>query len=276
MSAGSSIMQTSCEQQDSWVPPDCNLTSDLCFYSRQNGVCKVSHERWQRAQEAEGSLWRTSGGSGDRVHDHMEGFSQYEAVPEYLGHLLEVGCGPWTQLGAILDLPNRTWIVDSITLWEPGAQDYMANVANCAYKDSKLRGRPVSIMPLGAELINATEAYDTILMINVLEHVQNSYTILENVHRALKPGGLLIFNDRWWDHYNWKTQVNASSYEGLDHLYHPIKCNRIVHAHFLSHFVPYHQSVNPVAVTKYGPKHKGVYFIGVKASVPPAFSMHAH
>jgi len=73
----------------------------------------------------------------------------------------------------------------------------MASVTNCAYKDSKLRSRPVNIVPLGAELLNATEAYDTIIMINVLEHVQNIYTILENVHRALKPGGVLIYNDRW-------------------------------------------------------------------------------
>lgn len=47
-----------CEQQDTWVPPACNATSDLCFYSRQKVVCQVGHERWKRAQEAEGSRWR--------------------------------------------------------------------------------------------------------------------------------------------------------------------------------------------------------------------------
>jgi 2-polyprenyl-3-methyl-5-hydroxy-6-metoxy-1,4-benzoquinol methylase len=33
----------------------------------------------------------------------------------------------------------------------------------------------------------------------VLEHVRNGIHILRNIYNALKPGGLLIFNDRWWD-----------------------------------------------------------------------------
>lgn len=118
-------------------------------------------------------------------------------MPRFLGKVLEIGCGPWTQLGFMLD-QRSDWIVDSITLWEPGADKYMKNVATCAYKDGKLRGRPVEVVSKGAEHINASAVYDTVVMINVLEHVQNMYQLLNKLHQALKPGGVLIFNDRWW------------------------------------------------------------------------------
>jgi 2-polyprenyl-3-methyl-5-hydroxy-6-metoxy-1,4-benzoquinol methylase len=39
------------------------------------------------------------------------------------------------------------------------------------------------------------EAFDTLMIVNVLEHVNNGIRILRNLHNALKPGGLLIFND---------------------------------------------------------------------------------
>ena len=40
---------------------------------------------------------------------------------------------------------------------------------------------------------------DTLMIVNVLEHVNNAIAILRNVYNALRPGGLLIFSDRWWD-----------------------------------------------------------------------------
>ena len=65
-------------------------------------------------------------------------------------------------------------------------------------------------------------------MVNVLEHVQNGYTILENLWRMLKPGGLLIFNDRWWE--------LLPNEHPDDNILHPVRIKRIVFEHFLSHF----------------------------------------
>ena len=39
------------------------------------------------------------------------------------------------------------------------------------------------------------QAFDTLMMINVIEHVENGIRILRNIYNALKPGGLLIFNE---------------------------------------------------------------------------------
>lgn len=149
-------------------------------------------------------------------------------------------------------------------LWEPGADSYIANVSTCAYKDGKLRGHPVHIVSKGAEEISATAQYDTLILINVLEHVQNLFTVLGRIHSALKPGGTLIFADRWWDTYNFSLPVGQGGPGGmhLDHLFHPIRCSRRVFEHFLSHFLPYHHVVDHTSLTKY--QGHGVYFVGMK------------
>ena len=51
------------------------------------------------------------------------------------------------------------------------------------------------IINAGAERLDVfDQAFDTLMMINVIEHVENGIRILRNIYNALKPGGLLIFN----------------------------------------------------------------------------------
>lgn len=42
-------------------------------------------------------------------------------------------------------------------------------------------------------------AFDTVVVMNVLVYAKNAFTFLETVYDALKPGGLLLFHDRWFD-----------------------------------------------------------------------------
>ncbi len=104
--------------------------------------------------------------------------------------------------------------------------------------------------------------FDSLMMINVLEHIENLFIVLQNIYNALVPGGILIFNDRWWDAYNHNIPVSKDTQEGLDHIYHPIRCHRNVFDHFLSKFEIIFQSVDPLSITKYN--GHGIYFIGRK------------
>lgn len=45
------------------------------------------------------------------------------------------------------------------------------------------------LLVLQAEAINVREAFDTIVLMNVLEHCQDAPAIFNNVYNALKPGG---------------------------------------------------------------------------------------
>lgn len=244
--------------------PSCTIDSDLCYHHPQFGVCAISNERWLSAQKAELALWKGSGSStDDRADDHLQGFANYGAVPPYLGQVLEIGCGPWTQSTFMIERLRPHVVIDGITLWEPNALEYMKQVPTCAYKSGRLVGLKTTIVAKGAEELDRRHEFDTIVLINVLEHVRDVYKILQAVWDALKPGGTLIFNDKWWDHYNASTPVGKESNEALDHLYHPIRCHRKVYEHFLSQFVLLYRLDNPSSITKYGDL-RGTYFIGMK------------
>ena len=49
----------------------------------------------------------------------IQAFRRYRSLPSRLGHVLELGCGPFTQLKGILQQTGREWEVDSVTLADP-------------------------------------------------------------------------------------------------------------------------------------------------------------
>jgi ubiquinone/menaquinone biosynthesis C-methylase UbiE len=112
---------------------------------------------------------------------------------------------------------------------EPGALHYMKSVKNCIYKSGDVPGYEGRTMVInaGAENLDVfVEQYDTLVMINVLEHVQNGIQILRNIYNCLKPGGLLVFNDRWWDSEG--PPGTGRKLMELDVLYHPIRMKQAV------------------------------------------------
>ena len=216
------------------------------------------------AQKAELALWSNVGSdTNDRADDHLKGFDDYAAVPPFLGRVLEIGCGPWTQSQFMIEKLRPHLVIDDVTLWEPNALEYMEQVPTCAYKSGQLMQLKTHVVAQGAETLDRRHEFDTVVLINVLEHVRDVYQILQAVWDALKPGGTLVFNDKWWDHYNASTPVGTESFEALDHLYHPIRCHRKVYEHFLSRFVTLYRLNDPPSITKYGDLH-GTYFVGMK------------
>lgn len=100
-----------------------------------------------------------------------------------------------------------------------------------------------------------TNEFDTSLMTNVLEHVQNAYQILQNICNSLRPGGILIFGERWWDQLytneNYQTDTQ-----------HPIRIRYYVWKWFTDHFEKIYDARNHQSYLKYG--NNGSYFIGRK------------
>ena len=76
------------------------------------------------------------------------------------------------------------------------------------------------------------QAFDTVIMINVLEHTLNGYDVLENLYRALKPGGYLIFHDRAWPAFNHDATIER------DNMLHPIRPYAAALAAFTAAFEP--------------------------------------
>jgi len=211
----------------------------LCYSHPHYGTAVVPKSLWKTAQKLENDLWRELGGFGspkdDRAREHWRGFRNFNCISDSdLGRVIEVGAGPWTQLKGILQArPNL--IVREFTVFEPGADSYVRNVQSCSYRSGKLENWvgnghhefPVIIKSHGGELLQGTSAaYDTLISINVLEHVQNAFSYLTGLHGALRPGGLLIFHERF---YGDDTIIRGDAY-------HPVRIKRHVLDTFLSSF----------------------------------------
>ena len=100
------------------------------------------------------------------------------------------------------------------------------------------------------------EVFDTVVMLNVLEHVTNAFIILQNIYNSLKPGGVLIFHERIYDANNATRDWNPG---------HPIRLKSAVFDHFLKHFEPLYESRvtnEPVELCQDG--HVGLYYVGKK------------
>lgn len=114
----------------------------LCYSNVEYGTPIIPYHIWKMAQQAESGLWETVAKGAevpgnDRFEDHSAGFANYLCVPPVLGKVAEIGAGPWTQFRGLLSKRPDVQ-VESYTVIEPGAEAYIANVDNCAYKTGKL------------------------------------------------------------------------------------------------------------------------------------------
>mmetsp|Transcript_4368 Transcript_4368/g.6716 ORF Transcript_4368/g.6716 Transcript_4368/m.6716 type:complete len:161 (+) Transcript_4368:263-745(+) len=158
-------------------------------------------------------------------------------------------------------LQERNYSVSRYVLLDPNALSYAAHVKSCPYRT----GRVNNIAPDGATIINAgaEHFFDALIIVNVLEHVENAVKILRNTYNALKPGGTLIFHERWWDNYTPPDVLD------LDALLHPIRVRESVVDSFLSGFDSRYEKrgkdVRSFSVN--GRNFTGVYFIGKKRNI---------
>jgi len=233
----------------------------------------VPMSRWLMAKRQESDLWANVGGSSDRIPTHIEGFKQYKSVPSDLGDMIEVGCGPYTQTrGLLYSRPDVK--IRSLALNDPSVIDYIQRAPGCTYKSGKLRKYsphsgdnsmeyhdiPLVFINAGGEQLNHMANFDTLLVANVVEHVWNGYDLWQNIYDVLKPGGLLIFHDMYYN------GIPPDYWHDVDSIFHPVRPFKPVIDHFLSKFdkiVSYHNEV-PGSVDGSIWHMQGYYYVGRK------------
>lgn len=174
-------------------------TNDSQYYTEELGVVKVDIHRWIQAQQYECRGWTKcwSDNRSDRNAEHAFGFKNYESLPQHLGQVLEIGCGPFTQTQTILEFKTA----DHITLLDP-LIDYYLGLTHCPYKHGHLKSIPVHMIARMAECLEITEGFDTVVCINVLEHVMDAIQVLHNLYQALRSGGCVVLGERSFDAFN--------------------------------------------------------------------------
>lgn len=180
---------------------------DSRYYQDETGITKVDGQRWQTAQDVERYTWfkLCPDFSDDRSAEHLAAFGGYGAVPSHCGDVLEIGCGPFTQSRSVLS--GRT--LQSLTLLDPLLASYLSH-PHCTYKNGTLYGTPVNLFALPAEELPPEMKLDTIICINVLEHVRDAGMVIQKAIRALRDGGILILGEKCHDDYHPSLEFNLA------------------------------------------------------------------
>ena len=110
---------------------------------------------------------------------------QFEMVAPYVkGKVLEVGGG----IGNFtLELAS---VADSVTTIEPNAYCF-GRLAEKTRNHSKIQAYNTTVESLNKHLSEA-EKLDTLVLMNVLEHLEDDHQVLEQLKRRLKPGGRVV------------------------------------------------------------------------------------
>jgi SAM-dependent methyltransferase len=111
----------------------------------------------------------------------------YAAILKYFapylgGHVVEVGAGIGTFSQCLLSLPQIT----TLTLVEP-AKTLFPILRKKLSGNSKVRFVNGTLQSVASSL-----SCDSVVLINVLEHVENDEELLSTIHQVLKPGGAVV------------------------------------------------------------------------------------
>jgi SAM-dependent methyltransferase len=176
--------------------------NDKKYLIENVGILKVDSSRWQEAQSYERKTWCDSPAKGmgtDRNEDHEKNFGGYEqlnfSLPNTPLHIIELGCGPFTNLRLMLLKMFKT--INRIDLLDPLIHDYLKYTDNCAYKQGNLNGLAVNLIDTPIEEYLTLQIYDMIVMINVIEHCYDVDIIFKRILNMLAPNGLFIFHDKF-------------------------------------------------------------------------------
>jgi SAM-dependent methyltransferase len=175
-------------------------------------VRSVNHERWLEAQAWEREFWVSAerrrgwrrvawpllrpvlrrvgwyrAWGDDWNHWWADQFHGYAFLPPDLGDYIEVGCGPYTNTRVILSARTASRVVCSDPLIETylNFRDrWLATVHRSGQVETD--AHPIEELPF------EPESFDTLVMINVLDHVRDADRCLEVVTGLVRPGGTLI------------------------------------------------------------------------------------
>jgi SAM-dependent methyltransferase len=218
-------------------------TNDAAYLTEGKGVLSVPLDRWNQAQAYERETWLTHAinSTDDRNLEHADMFGGYKALPEKLGRVIELGCGPFTNWRIIM----RDHTADDVTLLDPLAEAYRENHPHCAYRDggdmdNRWHWYPVNLVASAIEDFETDSKFDTVILINVLTHVLDVEKVFSWIGAHLKKGGHLVFAE----------PVRDIDPMRLYDVGHPISFNQSVIDDFLAGFKPKFRNDN--------------YFIGTK------------
>ncbi len=226
---------------------------------------KVSPERWAAAQKWELANWKAQqnrsllkkillpavrpvfrrlgirrGEWDDWNFWWAHHFEEYRFLPDTIERYIEVGCGPYSNTRLIV--PHRT--VRCLVVSDPLIREYIRFrhgwIAEQYRKGTVIiDDHPLECCPF------ADDWFDTVVMINVLDHVMDADRCLANAVRITKTGGYLILGQDLTDPEDLKNRDPD----------HPVAVGHPLSLHE-DDIKPYLRGFQPL-ITKYLPRDQG-------------------
>jgi 2-polyprenyl-3-methyl-5-hydroxy-6-metoxy-1,4-benzoquinol methylase len=170
----------------------------------------------------------------DEFYDGYQNWTYLEGLN--LGDVIEFGAGGYTQLRNIMENVKGVK-VKSVVLVDPRVNDYKT-IQACTYQSGKFTvsgvSYPTELSTSPVEEFDKGKPrrqFDTVICMNVLVYAQNAYKFLETLYGSVKPGGLLLFHDRWFNDV-----PKSSTCKMFGFLTNMIQIKKPVLDHFLSFF----------------------------------------
>ena len=211
--------------------------NDLEFFNEEEqGIHKVPEERWKMAQKYERRTWMELSLStkDDRNFDHIEKFDSFNTIKDEFSNknsVIELGCGPFTNLRLLTDMFANSQLV----LLDPLINDYISH-ENCSYKTGSLNGKKVSLINSTIEEFNPNnysyeipDKFDAVIMMNVIEHCFDVNAIFDKILQILNKDGIFIFADVYFKDV--RTLVSNLYDAG-----HPLRLSELKMNEFLKNF----------------------------------------
>ena len=235
---------------------------DRCMNIPNYGRLKAlsNTDRTTAARKCEVSWWENAPqGRPIRNEQQLVAFDDFETLPEDLGDVLELGAGPYTKFRLILEqAAGERRRVNSITLVDPLLDEYLSNAnITTSYNKKELcvkdKCTPVMLLSMTGEALASERRglYDTVILVNTLEHTENAVQILHNIYTLLKPRGILVFGEEFATLF--QLQIADPC--------HPIRIQRQLFDEYLSLFG------ETLMAPKTGMNMAGITHEGVKQSV---------
>ena len=122
----------------------------------------------------------------------------YSEFPTDFEHFAEVAGKYLDGSRRVLDLGAGTGVIDALDWRGPGRRvigiDPDPRISGHPFLDDRARGS-------GSELPFRDESFDAVVTVNVMEHIANPNSILLEVHRILKRGGVFLVKTPNRNHY---------------------------------------------------------------------------
>ena len=157
---------------------------------------------------------------------------------------------------------------DNVTLADPLMEQFV-HIKGSRYRPGTFFNTvPLTLVSSAGEHLDFNEVFDCVVMLNVLEHTWSAIHVLQNMHNAVRRGGILVFNERTydnkWDMF-WKGAGNITTRSKNPPFWdvaHPINLRRAVIDVLLQYYTPLY--LRRFSMEDDYPADEGIYFIGVR------------